>query len=369
MQTNLQDTIQNLLTTLVTEGKERGAQVAVYVDGKLVVDAWAGVADVRTGAPVDGDTLFPVYSTTKGIVATVIHLLAERGQVEYDQPIARYWPEFAANGKEAITVRHALAHTSGIPYMPTGVDHEQLCDWTTMCRLIAELKPAWPPGEKMFYHPVTFGWILGEVARRVDGRPFQPFIEEEICRPLGFTTMFAGIPAELEPRVAFLEEYYEPVPPPENPPPAAPFNPAEQGISPCMNPLHEWMNRSDARRACIPASNGIMTTRAIARHYAALLPGGVDGIELLPPERIRLATQRQIPREGIVEGVTPCKGLGYGLGDGGSPTGFGHGGYGGSAGYANPPYRLAVGVTRNRFSVNDLAGLVAKELVSALGIS
>ena len=367
MQHQLHDSIQTLLNTLVAEGKERGAQVAIYLDGKLAVDAWAGVADVRTGVLVDGDTLFPVYSTTKGVEATMIHLLAERGQIDYDTPIAHYWPEFAANGKEGITVRHALTHTSGIPYMPVGVDHKELCDWDTMCRLVAQLKPVWPPGQKTFYHPVTYGWILGEVARRVDGRSFQPFIEAEICQPLGITTMFAGIPAELEPRVVYLEEIVEPVDPAN--PPAPPPNPAEEGVSPCMKPLCEWMNRSDARRACIPASNGIMNARAIARHYAALLPGGVDGVELLPPDRVRIATELNIPGEGFVEWVTPRKGLGYGLGDGGSPTGFGHAGYGGSDGYGNVPYRLAVGITRNRFTVNDLAGKVATAIKSALGIA
>ncbi len=360
MQNELQDKIQALLNRLVAEGKERGAQVTIYVDGKLAADAWAGVADVRSGAPVDGDTLFPVYSTTKGIVATVIHLLAERGQLDYDKPIAYYWPEFAANGKEGITVRHALSHGSGIPYMPEGVDHEQLCDWDTMCRLVAQLKPAWAANEILRYHPVTFGWILGEVARRIDGRAFQPFVEAEICRRLGITTMFAGIPAELESRVAFLEEYYEPQPPPATPPP--PPNPAEQDIAPCMNPLTGWMNRSDSRQACIPASNGIMNARAIARHYAALLPGGVDGVELLPPERIRLALEQQIPTSGYEEGVTPPFGLGYRYWEGGSKTGFGHGGYGGSAGYADPRYKVAVGITRNRFSAENLTKHVIDEL-------
>jgi len=368
MSHSLQDTIQTLLNTLVAEGKERGAQVAVYVDGKLAADAWAGIADIRTGVPVDGDTLFPVFSTTKGIGATLMHILAERGQIEYDKPVAHYWPEFAANGKEGITIRHALSHTSGIPYMPLGVDHKELCDWDTMCRLVAQLKPAWPPGHKTFYHPVTYGWILGEVARRVDGRPFQAFVEAEIKKPLGITAMYAGIPPELESRVAFLEEYYEPKPPEANPAPKPPPNPAEQGISPCMEPLYQWMNRTDARLACIPASNGIMSARAIARHYAALMPGGIDGVEILTPERVRIATKLNIPGEGFVEGVTPRKALGYGLGDGGSATGFGHGGYGGSTGYGNVPYRLAVGVTRNLFSSNDLAGLVAKEIRSALGI-
>src|SRR5476651_2611633 len=146
MRDQLQEKIQTLLNTLVAEGKERGAQVAVYIDGKLAVDAWAGVADDRTGAAVDGDTLFPVFSTTKGIFSTVIHILAERGKIDYDAPIAKYWPEFAANGKEAITMRHALSHTAGIPYMPDDVTREQLYDWDFMCAAVAELKPSWPTG-------------------------------------------------------------------------------------------------------------------------------------------------------------------------------------------------------------------------------
>src|SRR5476651_894801 len=124
MRDQLQEKIQTLLNTLVAEGKERGAQVAVYIDGKLAVDAWAGVSDVRTGAAVDGDTLFPVFSTTKGIFATVIHILAERGLIDYDTPIAKHWPAFAANGKEAITPRHVLAHTAGIPFMPENITLE-----------------------------------------------------------------------------------------------------------------------------------------------------------------------------------------------------------------------------------------------------
>jgi CubicO group peptidase (beta-lactamase class C family) len=359
MQLQLQDKIQTLLNTLVAEGKERGAQVAVYIDGKLAVDAWAGVADVRTGVPVDGDTVFPAFSTTKGIFSTVIHILAERGKIDYDAPVAKYWPEFAANGKEAITTRQVLAHTAGVPFVPEGLTLENLYDWDFMCAAIAQLKPFKPAGAKQYYHPITFGWILGELARRVDGRSVPQLVAEEICRPLGMTRLYCGIPAELEPTTAFLEQVPDLVITPRPPP---------HELAPCMEPLHEWMNRPEARRSPQPGSNGIMSARSVARHYAALLPGGVDGVELLPPARVRLAAEEQVPSEGYDEG-SGRKAMGYGLGDGGSATAFGHGGYGGSAGYANPPYRLAVGVTRNRFSDNDLAGQVAQELRSALGIS
>lgn len=359
MQNELQEKIQTLLSTLVAEGKETGAQVAVYVDGKLAVDAWAGVTNARTGVPVDGDTLFPVFSTTKGIFSTVIHILAERGKIDYDAPIAKYWPEFAANGKEAITMRHALAHTSGIPYMPEGLNVEQVCDWDFTCAAIAQLKPSWPAGAKQVYHPITFGWIVGEVARRVDGRTVSQLLADEICRPLGITRMFCGIPAELEPTIAFLE--LVPNPPVVLPPPP-------NDVALCMMPLHEWMNRSEGRQSAQPAYSGIMNARSAARHYAALLPGGVDGVELLPQSRLRLAVEEQVPTGGYDEG-TSQKGLGYGLGAGGSSTAFGHGGYGGSAGYGDSPYRLAVGIARNRFSDSDLIELVAKEIRGALGIS
>jgi CubicO group peptidase (beta-lactamase class C family) len=359
MQKNLQDTIQTLLNTLVAEGKERGTQVAAYIDGEQVIDAWAGVADVRTGRPVDGDTLFPVFSTTKGIFSTVIHILAERGKLDYDTPIATYWPEFAANGKEVVTMRHALSHTSGIPYMPPGITVEQTCDWDYMCAAVAQLKPSWPPGVKQVYHAITFGWIVGEVARRADGRSVPQLLADELCRPLGITRLFCGIPAELEPQTAFLEQ----VP---NPPVTPPTSPNE--YAPCMVPLHEWINRPEVRRTPQPGCSGIMSARSVARHYAALLPGGVDGVELLPPSRVKIATVEQAPTGGYDEG-TGRKGLGYILGDGVSPTGFGHGGYGGSAAFADPRYRLAVSVVRNRFSDHDLASLVLKEIKDALGIS
>ena len=131
---------------LIGRGIEQGLQVAAYLDGQLVVDTWAGVADATTGRPVDGETLFLVFSTTKGVTATVIHLLAERGLLEYDVPVARYWPEFGVNGKQAITVRQVLAHTAGVPQVPDGFERTDFGDWDRACRAVAELTPLWQPG-------------------------------------------------------------------------------------------------------------------------------------------------------------------------------------------------------------------------------
>lgn len=342
--TAMQKKIQTLLNQLVSDGKERGLQVAAYVDGKLAVNAWAGVADASSGRLVEEGTLFPVFSTTKGMAATIIHQIVERGLISYETPIAEVWPEFGANGKERITLRQALNHSSGIPQMPAGIGHNELCDWETMCGKIAGLKPLWPPGTRMEYHAMTYGWIVSELARRVDGRPFSQLLEEEICRPLGIKTMFVGIPDEVESQVATLEEPNAKPPTDDGKPQSVPF---------FIPPLADWMNRSDARRACIPASSGIMNAHAIARHYAALLPGGVDGIELLPPERVRLATEMQKPEHPENGDYPKDWGLGYHIGGNGAYYGgasaFGHAGYGGSDGFADPELRLAVGWTKNLF--------------------
>lgn len=331
--------VQQLLDRLVNEGHECGLQVAVYKDGRLVVDAWAGLADLATRRPVDGRTLFPVYSTTKGVAATAIHLLVERGRLDYDMCVADCWPEFAARGKGQITLRQVLNHTSGIPQMPPGIGFAELCDWDAMCRAIADLEPLWAPGTNRVYHAMTFGWIVGEVARRVDGRPFQRIIREDICRPLGIEDLYVGIPDVVEPRVATLDAPGDPPPPFEGI--------SAQAIPAWLGPLDLVINRPDVRRACIPASNGIMSARAISRHYAALLPGGVDGFELLPPHRVRLATQVPELCGPIGDTPPPPIALGYFRM---SPDNscFGHGGYGGSMGFADPGHRLAFGFAKNR---------------------
>ncbi|MHB8574882.1 MAG: serine hydrolase domain-containing protein [Dehalococcoidia bacterium] len=181
--------VHTVLEGLIADGLELGAQVAAYLDGELVVDTWAGLADKESGRAVDGDSLFTVFSTTKGPTATCIHVLAERGLLKYDAPIARYWPEFAAHGKEEATVRDALTHRAGVPQLPADITPAMMCDWEGMCRLIAESEPLWEPGTKTGYHAYTFGWILGEMLRRIDGRPIAEFLQQEICRPLAIASL------------------------------------------------------------------------------------------------------------------------------------------------------------------------------------
>jgi CubicO group peptidase (beta-lactamase class C family) len=353
--------VRAFLERLVATGKERGLQVAAYLHGKLVIDTWAGTLDPSASRPVDGDTLFPVYSTGKGVVATIIHLLAQRERLQYDDPIARFWPEFAANGKTAITVRHALNHTSGLANLPMNIPSKTFHDWDAICRHLAAAKPDSPPGHEIVYHAVTYGWILGELAHRADGRPFPRIVREEICQPLAARDIYFGIPDDVESRVALIEE-----PPPEAPPPG------DVGAIPtCIIPVGLWMNGPVARRACIPASNGIMNARSLARHYAALLPGGVDGVELLPPQRIKRATEMHVPRN-HPDTVTR-QALGYVLGNTGDIFGpctaaFGHQGYGGSRGFADPTRGFAIAFARNRFHNADSPGAIIHEMARALEI-
>jgi CubicO group peptidase (beta-lactamase class C family) len=357
MQNPLNQRVQQIIDDLVESGEEVGLQVAAYVDGEIVVDVWAGVADEATGRPVAADTLFTSWSTTKGFVATCIHLLADRGQLAYDAPIATYWPAFAANGKERITVRHVLTHTAGIPQMPAGVTPEMMTDWAAMCTAIAAHAPLWPPGTKVGYHAWTFGWLLGEIVRRVDGRPLAQFAQEELCQPLGITDFYLGIPDAVEPRIAPLRQELDPL-----------ANLAPDDLTLQIMPPHVTsatvVNRPDFRRASIPGGGGIMTARAIARHYAMLAGhGSVNGIRLLSPERVDLIRACQTESIEGLFGEPSRFGLGYGLGGdvaqgaaiamGRTGGEFGHGGNGGSLGFADPVRKLGFGLTKNLMNYPD----------------
>lgn len=236
---DIQQSLQTLLEQKVEDGSERSVQLAIYYRGELIVDAYAGIADQERGTPVDGDTLFPVFSTTKGVAATIIHLIAERGQLDYDMKICEIWPEFSVNGKAESTIGHALYHTTGIPHMPEGIGFADVCDWDKMCEEIARLTPQWPPGEHLEYHAITYGWILGEIARRVDGRAFSQILKEDICDLLGIKDMYVGISDEVEDRVAVLEEPNFV---------ASGVTGGLQSVPAWICPLHEWMNEYALRK-------------------------------------------------------------------------------------------------------------------------
>ena len=330
--------VTKVLNRLVADGSELGLQCAAYQDGRLVVDAWAGVADPDTGRSVDGQTLFWASSTAKGVSATCLHVLAERGQIDYAAPVCAYWPEFAANGKGGVTVQQVLSHTAGVPYPADGMGLLDFVDWDRTVAGIANLPLAWAPGTKTGYHNYTFGFIVGELVRRVDGRPIADFLQQEICGPLGIDSLFLGVPETDLARVA------------------------------TRVPDNEF-NRPDVRKATIPSSGLFTSARALARFFALLAEGGaLDGVSLLTPDRIRMVSQIQTFEMDEIYHVKVKRGLGYRLGDdtgpGAGPAALGHVGAG-MFGYADPERRLAVAFVKNSFT-NAASWNAAETAVKAM---
>jgi CubicO group peptidase (beta-lactamase class C family) len=234
------DAVERYLDRLIADGTELGIQIAAYVDGKLALDTWAGLADDATGRLVDGETLFTLYSATKGIVATAIHMLVERGKLSYEARIAECWPEFAANAKGSITLRHALSHQAGIPKLPPGVTRLSMTNWDETCAAIANATPELPAGTRTEYHGATIGHIVGECLRRVDGRSVRQFVHDDIGHPLGVADLNLGVPPEKEARVARLRDAKQPpVPMAPTPAPSATGTGQSSGRRFCRRPA-DW---------------------------------------------------------------------------------------------------------------------------------
>ena len=339
------DKVRTVLESLVAETPEIGLQVAAYVDGELVIDAWAGMADAAAGRPVDGDTLFMLSSTTKGVTATCMHLCVEKHGLSYDMPIVEVWPEFGAHGKERATLRHALAHQTGVPQTPVGYTPQWLSDWDRMCRGIADLTPMFPIGERTAYHSLNYGYINGEILRRVDGRSIAQFLQEEICTPLGIDGAYLGVPDSELDRVAVLTDA----------PPAPAEYDARMVGEPAGSHVAEAFNRREVVQASIPGSGGLFSARGLARHYAMLANWGeLDGVRVLPEARIRAGIELQSFEWDEIYRIRARRALGYRLGrDTGplaSPAAFGHVGGGGSFAYADPARRLGIGFAKNYFT-------------------
>jgi CubicO group peptidase (beta-lactamase class C family) len=366
----LQRDVQEAIDKLVESGTERGIQVAVYRDGQQVVDAVAGVADPATGRPVDAGTVFYNYSIGKGATSTVAHILAERGLFGYDTPVAELWPEFAANGKQAVTLRQVLNHTAGVPGIPLDTTIEDLCDWDRMCAAIADAELWWEPGTKVGYHAYTFGYIVGEVVRRATGKPISQLLAEEVAGPLGVAgELWFGMPASEQHRLARLEDEPGAAEAAEQwlasmPPDLPMFKAGPMSTFPNA----DFGNRADTLAADIPAG-GKTSARAIARMYAALL-GEVDGVRLLPPERLREATAVSSSGVDEVFGMPTTWGLGYAIGGVSAgaqeaPTVFGLGGVGGSFACGDTATGVAWAVTKNRVSNDFATSNQLGELISA----
>jgi CubicO group peptidase (beta-lactamase class C family) len=339
------DHVRKALESLTSEGPEIGLQVAAYVNGKLVIDTWAGLADPATRKPVDGDTLFMLSSTTKGLTATCMHACVEKHKLDYDMPIVKVWPEFGAHGKDGATLRMALTHQTGVPQTPVGYTPDWMPHWDRMCKGIAALEPMFPVGQRTAYHSLNYGYINGEILRRVDGRTIAQFLQDEICKPLRINGAYLGVPDSELKRVAVLTDA----------PPAPPEYDASMVGEPAGSHVAQVFNRRELQQASIPASGGIFSARGLARHYGMLANWGeLDGVRVLPEARIRAGIELQTLEMDEIYKVRVRRALGYRRGkDTGplaSPDAFGHVGGGGSFGYADPARKLGIAFSKNYFT-------------------
>ena len=338
------------------ESGEIGAAVSVTIAGKPVVDLWGGHRDGARTQPWTRDTLVNVYSTTKGMTAICANRLIERGLLDLDAPVARYWPEFAAAGKQPIPVRWLLSHQAGVPALREDVPRSSRLDWKFWTEALAAEAPWWEPGAQHGYHALTFGHLVGEVVRRVDGRSLGRYFRQEICEPLGLD-FHIGLAAEHDARVAQIIPAPRTASNPSDPFAAARRNPKSLVGRVFGNPTFEpeAANTREWRAAELPAVNGHGTARGLARVYGALACGGaLDGVEVLSPEQIARANTEQAKGPDAV--LTPLHsrfGLGFMLTQpmipfGPNPRAFGHPGAGGSIAFADPDAQLGFAYTMNQ---------------------
>lgn len=338
-----------------------GAAVCVYQNGRPVVDLWAGVADPDTGRPWERDTLQLVYSVTKGATATAVHLLVQRGALDLDAPVAEYWPEFAANGKAEIPVRWLLSHQAGLVALDQPVPMAEALAWHPMTAALAAQHPQWTPGTAHGYHGRTWGWLVGEVIRRVSGRTPGRFFAEEIAGPLGLD-FFIGLPPGERDRVSRMV-YRKPdvdlttVPEDSVPEDLRDLVAAWRDPNSLSNrafavtdPANIDFDSPEVQAAELPSSNGIGTAHGLARMYAALI-GEVDGVRLLTTEALSSATDEQASGRDEVMVVPSRFSTGYMLPTDvvamTGPAAFGHTGRGGSLGFADPEQGIAFGYVMN----------------------
>jgi CubicO group peptidase (beta-lactamase class C family) len=349
----LQYAVQGALTELVASGAETGLQAAVYCGGELVADAVAGLADPATNRPVTADTLFYAASTAKGVATSLAHVLAERGDLDYDLRLAAVWPEFGAHGKGQVTVRHVLQHTAGVPGLPPGTTAADLTDWDRMCAAVASQRPWWEPGSGFGYHVWTFGFLIGETIRRVTGAPISAVLREVLTGPLGVADeVLFGVPPRLLPAMA------RQVSPPagSGARPAEPGSPTDLAMPSGVLPDAGYANDPGFLAADIP-SCGTMSARGVARMYAALL-GQLGAAPPVSTARLRQMAAVTFTGQDAVMGVPSALAFGYspdrpGLGAARRGSSFGMVGANGSAAYADIDAGIAVAVMRNRFTVGD----------------
>jgi CubicO group peptidase (beta-lactamase class C family) len=354
---------------------EVGAAAAVTLDGKSVVDIWAGHADKARTKPWTRETLVNVYSTTKGITAICAHRLADKGLLDIDAPVANYWPEFAQAGKDKIPVRFLLSHRAGLPAVRKMLDDDALFVWNKMTTALAEQEPWWEPGTRHGYHALTFGWLVGEVIRRISGKTPGVYLRDEIAGPLGID-FHIGLDAGHDTRTADLIAAPPPAPGEPNIFADMMKDPESVAAKAFMNPPGSMrpgvVNTRAWRAAEIPAANGHGTAGSLARLYGALARGGeLDGVRVMSKEQVAQCSIEQSNGPDALLILNTRFSLGFmmsqpGASLGPNPKSFGHPGAGGSLGYADPEAKIGFGYTMNKMQTSLLIDPRATALIEAV---
>jgi len=352
-----------------------GAGVSVFHKGKCVVDIAGGFFDKEATKPYTLDTLQLVFSTTKGVVATAVAICVERGLLSYEEPVSLFWPEFAAHGKEHVTVAQLLSHQAGLYTVEGELSFEELLDWNTMVARLADTAPLFPVGSTHGYHAVTFGWLAGELVRRVDGRNIGRFIAEEIANPLG-GEIYVGLPAHLEPRVSPINTGW---PRTATSAPAAPVQLPNKylvsalSVNGALN-VKGGFNREDLHAAEVPGANGIANARSLAAMYSATFTETETSngpVRLLNDDtRSKMTVQQtkdgevdlclQTERTFAMGFVTPSEKLAFD-----APGSYGHAGAGGSVSFADPLRQMGFSYIMNRMKDSMFTDPRAVRLIEA----
>ena len=350
----------------LASGADVGASFCATREGETVVDLWGGFADGERTRPWERDTIANVYSTTKTMMALTALLVADRGELDFDAPVAKYWPEFAANGKAGVKVSHLMSHSSGLSGWKAPVTGADLYDWEKVTSLLAAQAPFWPPGTAPGYHALTQGYLVGEVVRRVTGRTLGTVFREEIAEPLG-ADFHIGLPASEDGRVADL------IPPPPGTAIGDAAAPPELMANIATNPpIDVLATRTRAWRAAeIPAGGGTGNARSVAEIHAILANGGVaKGRRFLSEAGCRKALELQVEGTDVVMGIPARFGLGFGLAGGAvpmpNPNTLYWGGYGGSLAIIDMDARTSFGYVMNRMEGTTTGDMRALGLAAAM---
>lgn len=351
---------------------DHGAAVSVIVDGRKVVDLWGGFASQDQSRLWERDTMVNTHSVSKAVTATCAHLLVDRGLLDIDSPVADYWPEFAEEGKEGVLVRHLLNHQAGLPAIGKSLPMGSLLKWDVMTKALAHQRPWWAPGSKHGYHLLTFGFLVGEVVRRICGKSLGTFLREEISEPYEID-FHIGLQDKDLARSADTLSPLDPAPGEANWLAQLMADPGSLSARGLLNPPDfgepDAVNQTAWRKAEIPASNGQGSARGVARLFGALaMRGNLEGKQLLSPEIVQRAIREESNGSDAVMSMFPSRvGLGYWLSNESCPFGpnrssFGHPGAGGTFGFGDPDAQVGFAYVTNRM-------LIEEKLIDRRGLS